>query len=272
LLILDTSKLSYDSMDLQVNRIDTIRYFSLPYWVDTMDRFYNVYIDTFTVDGNKFRFINPQENKYPSDILVYLEKLIDGQWYYTGFTLGIGNYVSDYYHSRDINGDGFNDITQNHKWNQAVYFYDPKSKTYKSNNKYLYQYEFYASYDYKLIDTSNNIFCDFFDGKQMCYDISSTLYKFDRNSKNTLYKLELYNCDDKIDDNHGRFITKLILYKCLPTTPINKVPFQEDSLVLLKEIKLSKPIDLRKNYDDSIGYFDYAAFWKRNYKQLLGYR
>ena len=89
--ILDTSKLSSDSNNLQVNRIDTIKYSNLPYWDTTMDRFRSVYIDTFSVDGNRFRFINPVADKEQLDILVYLEKLVNANWVFTGFTVGTMN-------------------------------------------------------------------------------------------------------------------------------------------------------------------------------------
>lgn len=270
-IILDTSKLSNDSMDLQVNRIDTIKYSNLPYWDTTMDRFRSIYIDTFTVDGIKFRFINPEENKQPYDIIVYLEKLINGQWTYTGFTLGTMNHVYDYYHSKDINGDGFIDITQDLKWNQAVYFYDPRTKTYKSNNKYVLQKDYYINKEWTLIDTSRKIFCDFSDGKQMCDDIHSTLYTFDGFNQKDLYDLELYNCTETDDDSLFRFVTKLVLSKCLQRKYYDKRVFvSKDSLVTVKEIVLSQPIDLQKEYDDKVGYFDYVAFWKQHYKELLG--
>ncbi len=258
-------------MDLQVNRIDTIKYSNLPYWDTTMDRFYDAYIDTFSVDGIKFRFINPEENKPQLDILVYLEKSINGQWFYTGFTLGTMNHVYDYCHSKDINGDGFIDITQNLKWNQAVYFYDPKTKTYKNNNKDSQQKDYYINNEWTLIDTKNKIFCDFFDGKQMCDDIHSTLYTFDGFNQKNLYDLELYNCTETNNDTH--LITKLVLSKCLQRKYYDQTIFaSKDSLVTVKEIKLSEPINLEKAYDDKVGYFDYVTFWKQHYKELLGYR
>ena len=39
--------------------IDTAEYSNLPYWTDSLDRFSDVYIDTFSDGKNKFRFVNP---------------------------------------------------------------------------------------------------------------------------------------------------------------------------------------------------------------------
>jgi hypothetical protein len=269
--ILDTSKLSSDSLDLQVNRIDTIKYSNLPYWDTTMDRFDSAYIDTFSVDGIQFRFINPSEDKFQLDILIYLEKLVNGHWIYTGFTIGTGNWVNDYYHSRDVNGDGYIDITQDLKWVQAVYFYNPQNKTYDSNNKYKLRDEYYINKDWILLDTTKNIFCDFNDFKQLCSNIHSTLYTYKGFKKVELFDLELYNCSERDDIDRNRFVTKLILSKCEPKLIIKgNSQYTEYSYVTIQEIKLPKPIDLDRDY--GVGYFDYVNFWKKNYKEILGYR
>lgn len=270
--ILDTSILnSSDTNNLQINKIDTIKYSNLHFWDTTMDRFDSAYIDTFSVGGNQFRFINPIANKPQLDIVVYLEKLVYDKWVYTGFTLGTMNHVYEYEHSRDVNGDGFIDITQNYKWNQAVYFYDPQIKSYRTNSNWLIREEYYTNSAWTLIDTPRKIFCDFFAGKEMCGDIHSTLYTYNGFQKEDLYDLELYNCTKTNNDTH--LVTKLILNKCLRRKYYDPAIFSSiDSLVEIKEIPLSKPLDLDKDYDERHGYFNYVQFWKGHYRSLFGYR
>ncbi len=209
--ILDTSKLSSDSSNLQVNRIDTIKYSNLPYWDSTFDRFRSAYIDTFSVDGNRFRFINPFADKEQLDIIVYLEKFVNANWVFTGFTVGTMNHIGDYHHSRDVNGDGFIDITQDEQFVQAVYFYDPVKGTYPGTTEPHDPETNFISPVWELIDTARKIFCDFQELKLMCGQIHSLLYTYKGTIRQNLYDLELYNCDNfsKVKDYSP--ITKLII-------------------------------------------------------------
>lgn len=257
-VILDTSKLSTDTNNLQVNKIDTIKYSNLPYWGETMDRFYSAYIDTFSVAGNQFRFINPVASKPQLDILVYLERQINNKWVFTGFTVGKINHGGAYYHNRDVNGDGFIDITQNESFVQAVYFYDQKVKLY-TGTTYPDDLETnFINPKWALLDTATKLFCDFQDLKQMCGEIHSTLYTFKEFKKYNLYDLELYNCTET--DNNTDTITKLILHKC--------VNGQLDSVVTVNETVLTDPIVVAYDF----AYFDYKKYWKDKYKTLLNYR
>ena len=264
--ILDTSKLSSDSNNLQVNKIDTIKYSNLPYWDTTIDRFHAAYIDTFSVDGNRFRFINPVAHKPQLDISVYLEKLVNTKWIYTGFTVGTWRYVGDYYHNRDVNGDGFIDIAQDERFVQAVYFYDPKTKTFLRTTDPINFVENFINPDWELIDTARKIFCDFQMFKGMCYQIHSILYTYHGFKRVDLYELTLYNCTDT--NNETNLITKLILSQCINGN--------SDSTTIIEETKLNPPIDT-DGYDDhgnypngTKQYFDYKKYWRDKYKKLLG--
>lgn len=179
---------------------------------------------------------------------------MNDKWIYTGFDLSFPNLVGDFYHSRDVNGDGFNDITQNENFVQAVYFFNPQTKTfldtlYDGDNNYI-------NPEWDLIDTARKIFCDFQSLKGMCDDIHSTLYTYKGFKRYTLYDLELYNCTET-DDNTDT-ITKLILSKCINGN--------SDSQQKIKETILSKPIIV----DYGSSYFDYKNYWLARYKKLLG--
>ncbi len=259
----------FDTTKWEANTIDTFNYSNLPYWNEKMDRFDTAYVDTFSVDGCKFRFVNPLTNvgKEYLDASVYLEKEIKNKWIFNGFYLGQGNHIRGFQHSRDINHDGFVDITQNQKWKQQVYFFNPKNKNFDVDT--TRDNENYINAEWELLDTARNIFCDFNDFKQMCNDIHSTLYTYNGFVKQDLYDLELYNCTKTDNDTH--LVTKLIISKIFPRKYYDPtIFFSKDSLIAIQEIKLSHPIDLDKNYD-SPGYFDYVKFWKERYKKLLSY-
>ncbi len=74
------------------------------------------------------------------------------------FTLAHGNYIWHFQHSEDVNGDGFIDITQNQKWNQEVYLFNPKNQRFAIDQ---IQYRDYINAEWDIIDTSRKIFCDF---------------------------------------------------------------------------------------------------------------
>ncbi|MBA4198424.1 MAG: hypothetical protein C0459_12810 [Chitinophaga sp.] len=265
--ILDISKLGSDTNNSLVNKVDTFNYINIPYWDSTMGRFDSAYIDTFTVDGNQFRFINPYGDTIPKlDKLVYLEKRVYGKWIYTGLALGTMNHVYDFHHSRDVNGDGYIDITQDLKWDQIVYFYNPQTHTYPSNSSWHIDSDDYINSNWVLIDTSKKIFCDFFEGKGRCGSIHSTLYTFNGTVKKNLYDLELYNCSTE----DGNLITKLVLSELVERKYYDHhLMFEKDSIISSKDIPLKKPIDTDKEYDEKIGYFDYVNFWKQRYKELI---
>ncbi len=176
------------------NTIDTFNYSDLRYWNSTMDRYDSAYLDTFSVNGYQFRFVNPITNVskgLSADIIVYLEKQIQDKWVFTGLILGPGNHFGDFFHSKDVNGDGFIDITQNERFVQAVYFYNPEIANFYEDST---SDDNYINPHWILIDTARKVFCDFQDLKQMCSQIHSTLYTFKGFKKYSLYDLELYNC------------------------------------------------------------------------------
>ncbi len=240
----------FDTTKWETNTIDTFNYANLPYWDSTMDRFRTAYIDTFTVDGCKFRFVNPFANKLePDDIFVYLEKLINGKWVITKLSFSKELYGDDINHNVDVNDDGFIDITRSNRFGVNVYFFNPKTKTYTdtllAGN--------YINPQRVLIDTLRKVFCDFQEYKGMCGQIHSTLYTFKEFQKYYLYDLELNNCSIDPDT-----VTKLVLSKC-----INGL---YDSTKKIKETTLTKPIVV----GDS-GYFDYKTYWLNRYKDLMNH-
>lgn len=250
--------------------IDTALYKDLPVWNAAMDtavsRFDTKFTDTFSVDGNRFRFVN-----YTGQIIfdgepIYLERLINKHWVVMDFAFGVGNHLGDFHHDRDVNGDGYHDITRNEGFVQEAFLYDPHTK-----NGYDGDSMIYINAEWQMIDTVNRIFCDFQEFKRLRGDISSTLYTFDGSCKHSLYKLELYN---PYAYPHPNLITKFILYKVIKdeddkaTEPLS-VPFRltSDALVKVKEIKLIRPVNLDElpYYDES--YFDYVKFWKEAIKK-----
>ena len=241
--------------------IDTSTYSHLPYWTDSIDRFSEAYIDTFSVGENKFRFVNPFNTNRTGGNSITLQNYINNKWSKTKLVLEDNMHGGDFYHDRDINGDGYIDIANYIRYTQAVYFYDPQINSFKDSAA-----KEELNPDWFLIDKAKNIYCDFQEYKGLCDHIHSTLYTYKGFKKILLFDLTLYNCSET--NNETNLITKLILSKYLPQNT--------DSLKLIEEIKLDKPIDtdkgeLLKQYSDSSYYFfDYREFWKDRYKKLIG--
>ena len=256
----------------KMNSVDTFDYSNFPFWDSTMDRYESAYIDTFSVDNNNFRFVSPTNNtKVTSNAYsnVYLEKYLNNKWIYTGFAFSGGNHIGNFHHSRDVNGDGFIDITQTQRFKQTVYFYNSKNKNYDFDTTNE-EKEDYINPEWELIDTSKKIFCDFQGLKGMCGQIHSQLYTYNGTARQNLYDLELYNCTETNDDVH--LVTKLVLTKVVERKYYDlREMDSKDSLIYPKDIQLNTPIDLDKDYDSKVGYFDFVKFWKEHYRGLLGY-
>lgn len=243
------------------NTIDVANYDSLPYWNDTISQYSEAYIDTFSVNGNKFRFVSPVASHRTGTNTLRLQQLINNQWYITNLELNDNVHGGGYDHTKDINADGYNDITNDVRFTQEVYFFNPASKTFFNSSLTI------INPDWTLLDTANKIFCDFQQFKGMEGEISSSLYTFRDFKRYELYHLELYNGSN---GDSANLITKLILSKCASGSP--------DSLIKIQVTNLDKPIDTEAYNDHGLyangtdRYFDYTRYWKQRFRKLLNYR
>lgn len=243
-------------VESNITKIDTALYSQLSYWDSTMERYGTSYIDTFTEGGVKFRFVQLEND---SDVnSATLERYTNGHWI-ERIEFDKENHTGDFDHSKDINRDGYNDITRILRYTSEVYFFDTIKKDFiDSATAELNDGIF-------LLDSNRNIFCDFQEFKQLCGNISSSLYTFKNNKRYNIFKLKLSNCDDE----NRIFINKIILNKCLSGDLESLEPIE--TIRLKKSINLEdyKPIKLA-NGEES--YFDYITYWQDRYKQLLGYK
>ncbi len=238
-------------------QVDTSDYKYLPFWNDSMNRYGDVYIDTFSVNGSNFRLISPFDCNCTGGNTIFLEQKKNGHWEMTKLELDDNIHGGNLGRDLDINGDGFPDIYNTTRFTADIYFFDPSKNTFIDSAASDYSLDFYE------IDSLKRLFCDFQQLKTMCGQINSTLYTFKGFQKYVLYNLELYNCDETKDERD--LITKLILSKCINGN--------EDSVVIIHTTKLAHPIEV-DGYDEhgkypngTDQYFDYKAYWKSKYKK-----
>jgi hypothetical protein len=231
-----------------VGQIDTSVYIGYPYWDSAMERFGPPYIDTFIEDGIQFRIVHiKNERRYINTAT--LERLANGKWI-KKLEFEPLNHEGPFDRSRDINGDGFNDITHELRFTSEVYFFDPGKKDFIDSSTAEINNGIF------LIDTVRNIYCDFQEYKGICGQISSSLYTFRGFRLYKLFELEFSNCDEGKEDS----VTKLVLKKCINGS--------SESLQKVKETILKTPLDAY-NVDET---FDYKTYWEKTYKNLLGYQ
>ncbi len=233
---------------------DTNQILNLPYWTSDIDRFSDAYIDTFSVGTNKFRFVNPIATHQTGGNSITLQQFNNGKWTQTNLVLEDNIHGGNFFHTKDINGDGFIDITNATRFTEEVFFFNPKTKSFVDTAA-----EDEINPDFELIDKEKNIYCDFQELKGMCGQIHSTLYTYKEFKKVNLYDLELYNCTETNNDTH--LITKLILSKCENGSL--------DNLKKIKETVLKEPLNT-EDIDCNSGYFHYKKYWLEIYKKLLG--
>ena len=233
------------------NQIDTSDYSKLPFRDSTIDASSGQgYIDTFSVFDSHFRLVH-HDTLYDGIV----EKNINGAWVRCFEVDNMGNYND--YSLKDVDGDGYKDFVKDNKWDSEVYFFDPVI------DNFINLSTAHISQDWVILDSTEMVFCDFQEGKEMKGQIYSTLYEFRGFYRKELYQVELDN--NKNEDVIGGLILKKcnrIMDYCAGMDCYVK------SLTVVKKIKLDKPIDLTKDYRDS-GYFDYKSFWKTRYKKLL---
>jgi len=252
-----------DKDTLNQMQIDTSQYINLPYWTDSIDRFSEAYIDTFSVGSNKFRFVNPIATHQTGGNSITLQKLINGKWTETNLVLEDNIHGGGFSHNQDINGDGYNDIVNKVRFTEEVYFYNPNINSFIDTPSLEL-----INPDWYLLDKAKNIYCDFQEFKGMCDQIHSKLYTYQGFKRIYLYDLTLYNCSET--NNETNIITKFILSKCIDGN--------SDSTQVIETTNLEKPIDT-EGYDDKGNYpngtdiyFDYKTYWKNRYKKLMGYK
>lgn len=255
-VVLDTS-----TTNSIASLVDTLQYLNLPYWTKEIDRFSDAYIDTFSVAGNKFRFVNPIATHQTGGNSVALQSLINGKWTISKLELEDNIHGGNFFHDQDINGDGFIDIVNTIRFTAVVYFYNPKINSF-IDTPALEE----VNPDWVLLDKAKNIYCDFQEYKGMCDEIHSKLYTYKEFKRIDLYDLTLYNCSET--NNETNIITKLILSKCINSN--------SEETKVINETKLDKPIDTQGYNDNgkypngSDTYFDYKKYWQDKYKGLLG--
>jgi hypothetical protein len=175
-----------------------------------------------------------------------LQKLVHKKWQNR-----LAFYKYNHYYGiklKDVNNDGYIDILRKSRWFDEIYLYKPTINNFVDS---VCGELFSNSY---LIDTLHNIYCDFFEGKLLCYNINSTLYTYRDFHKYSLYKLDLYNCESEMHEK----VTKLIISKAINGN--------DDNLYKIKTINLKKAIFISDKK-----YFDYIKFWRKRYRKLLGY-
>lgn len=243
---------------LREKLIDTSEYPDLPIWDTSIHRYGDAYVDTFTVDGNKFRLISPFNSDCTGGNSIFLEKRENSFWINTKVEFNDNIHGGNLIRTMDINNDGYVDITNETRFTEDVYFYNPTIKSFSdaaSDN---------INPEWNLLDSSKNVFCDFQEFKGMSGQIHSTLYTYNGFHKIELFDLELYNPDT----DNPNLITKLILR----TPATGSIKGRQ-----IEVINLKKPIDT-DGYDNngkypngSDSYFDFVSYWKNKYKKLLGY-
>lgn len=219
------------------------------------------YLDTFSVAGNQFRIVY----SYPKydGIEAVLEQYKQNKWLVEN-VFYMNAHGQTILHNRDIDEDGFIDITVNIRFHNDVYLFNPINKEFYNNDSCVVYDEVYT------LDKNRKVYCDIHEGKALCGDIYTKLFTLKNNTRIDLYKLELFNCPDTGYDFN--LITKLVLSKMFKGHQ-GKFTQPSDSLIEIKATPLKKPIDIDKyDYDGSYKYFDHIDYWKSRYKKLLEYK
>jgi hypothetical protein len=238
------------------NTIDTSKHLDLQFWNKEMSKFSNLSLDTFSIGQTKFRFINPIKTRANPSFTVLLQRREKEQWINTTIRIERGMHTNNYVYDQDLNDDGFNDIVIENRFDEMVYLFDPKSKTFVDSSIQSFNPV------RVLLDRKNKIYCDFQLYKGMCGQPQTELYTISGVKKVILYHVDLNNCDDSLGPD---YCTKIVLKKSLDGTGY-------DSLQVIEETKLDTPVPIDYVYVErkKIGGFDYVKYWRNSYKQLLG--
>jgi hypothetical protein len=207
----------------------------LPFWKEGMEHSGNKgYIDTFSVNNNRFRIIH-HDTLYDGII----EKNISGKWQEIFNYERLGTHNDDYKRV-DVNGDKYKDIVFECKWDSRAFLFDPEKNSFDTSLVVLEN-------AWQLIDTANNIYCD---NENINREVQSELYTFKGKRKVILYRLEFTR--QTIEKENDYFVTKRSLFKIGNSS--------KDKILISSEPMHELVID----YD-----FDYVSYWKKIYKKLL---
>jgi|GEM_PF-3224888 len=220
-----------ENADSLHNTIDTNKYTKLPFW-DTTISHYSAqgYIDTFSVDHQKFRIIH-NDTLFDGTLEVYQQ----GQWH-KNFEFELLGNRTDYDRTMDLNGDGFNDLLDMFRAGGKVHLYDPSRKAFSDTiNGRLGD-------EWLLLDSAQHIYYDLYDHKYSNGFTESYLFTFRGQQRIDLLTAEMYF--DK--DSDSLFITNTRIYL-------------RDTNKRLEQIKPTGKV--------SIADFDYSQFWETYYQK-----
>lgn len=198
------------------------------------------YIDTFSLNGQRFRILHNYTDTTIDTEYDRLEQLTGNGWQHLLlFSNGRFNGCD---HTKDVNGDGYIDFLEDWRHGSYAHFYLPDKKTFDTAVSF-------DLLDWKLIDTARNIYCqnENIKGRQG----ESTLYTFEGVKPVILYTME-FEMDTAAENPH--VYKSMSLYKNIPNF--------KDSAILVNTTQI-KP-------DDETDEFEYDEYWRKNYKQLLG--
>lgn len=202
----------------------------LPFWDSTIAHAgADGYVDTFSVNNCRFRIVH-HDTLYDGII----EKYNEGRWIENITFESLGNH-NDYDRTRDVNGDGYNDIILSWKWDTQVFLFNSHFNHFEDDSLWLPD-------EWEMIDSTRKIFCNYWEHEKVS-ESHSELYTFKGNKLQVLFHLEF------ISDSDDEEIKKLVLFKVVNGNKIKvkESPFKEDD-------------------------FDYVSYWEKNYKRLLDYK
>jgi hypothetical protein len=197
-----------------------------------LENLYNGWTDTFSINNQKFRL------KYDTAAENYentcIEQLKNGQWQKL-FNLYL---CSDEYGKYDINNDGYTDFVKFYHARHYTYFYNPLSKTLTDTVCIMPE-------DNTIIDKEKFVLYNYYEAMYGQPYQSSQLYTYRQRQPYFFYELLLIT-------NDSNNIDKMNLYKY-------KNGNYNDT-VFIKTIAVGPNLK-----------FDYKNYWKRHYKELMGY-
>ena len=195
------------------------------------------FVDAFGIDGQQFKLTYTYNNSILNNN-TKLEQQTDGKWkpllmFDYGWHSG--------YSRKDVNGDGYPDFVDEWHYGSNAHFYLPAKKTFDTAVSF-------ELFDWELIDTARNIYCQNKNIKG--HQDESILYTFKGVDPIILYTVNF----EKDEPVMNALLKAINLYK--------NVPRFKDSTVLIS----STPLNEDKTE------FDYDTYWRKNYKELLGFK
>jgi hypothetical protein len=197
-----------------------------------MENLYNGWIDTFSIDKQKFRLKFDTTSKDYDNTCI--EQLKNGQWQKL-FNLYL---CSDEYGKDDINKDGYTDFVKFYHARHYTYFYNPLSKTLTDTVCIMPE-------DNTIIDNEKFVLYNYYEAMYGNTYQSSQLYTYRQRQPYFFYELLLITSD-------SNDIDKMNLYKYKNGN--------YDDTVFVKTIAVGQNLK-----------FDYKNYWTRHYKELMGY-